>query len=1229
MKALSSQWNSKAPRAALLLGLFAVLGTIAIGFALYNHQFAHAAEMRKQFYLNKAHSLIDRTHADGIRSGQALIDRIVQYWSADSLRPPDEYLCIVNSKSKLVCHTLHPTKVGNYVGGNVLKDRPEAGSKLISLIGTDSSYVGEYISSSGQLQLAAFAPIPADNLILGIHRSRESLENEIYGELKHLVIAFIFICGVLIPVAMLMLYRTFRKSESDRLVSEQRFRELVENINDAVYVVGRNGRFEYVSPVVTSILGYRPEELIGKHFSLFIAEPEAELVKKRFLELLDGNLSPLVYRARAKDGSLRWIRTSSKPLYEDGSVRAIRGVIADIENIRQAESALQSILSVTSRVTGEEFFDNLTQSLCSTLECKYAFVGEIDSNNTKLVKILSVWSDKGKLENIEYNLDGTPCQHVLSKSECYFPSRVRELFPEDLLLVEMGVESYMGAPLLDNKGNAVGLLVIMDDQPMIRTNLLDTVCKVLGDRAALELGRRNRDQELRDSKQKYRALVENSPDIIFRLDHECKFLYVSPQISKVFGDPVQDFIGRTALELGYPEKDFEALSMEVASVFATGRIKETIVRLSTAGGEILFERRLIPEAGSDGAVRSVMSVCRDITELVESQLRYRQLFEEMRDGFALHEIITDKSGQPVDYRFIEVNPAFEKQTGLKASEIKGRTVREVLPGIEQKWIDIYGKVALQGTPVHFTDFNRELGKYFEVSCYRPQRNQFATIFQDVTERKRVQEQRDKIFELAPDIVCIFDFDGYIKQANPAASKILGWTEEELLSRPRNDFVHPEDIQATIESEQRIFEGESITDFENRCLCKDGSYRLLSWSISPKPLEKLIYAVARDVTNLKELEEERAKSAKLESIGVLAGGIAHDFNNILGAMLGNISLASTLSEKLDSKDISSLLTEAETAGLRARDLTLQLLTFSRGGAPVKRPTDIAALLRESTGFVLRGSNTGCRLDIEDNLRAASVDPGQISQMLNNILINADQAMPTGGTITVTAGNLSLEGEHNLPLDDGDYLKISISDQGEGIQPENLPLIFDPYFTTKETGSGLGLATCYSIVKRHTGHLEVTSQPGQGTTFQIYLPTSSGSPHQESNGAEHTSTFARKILVMDDERAIRKVADKMLSYLGHVVEMAENGEQALEMYQLALDNGQPFDIVILDLTVPGAMGGREAIDRLREIDPGVKAIVSSGYSQDQLLAEYKQHGFSGGVSKPYVLRQLESAINELSH
>ena len=1220
--------KNKAPIAALLLGLFAVLCTILIGYSLYIQQFAREAENRERFYLNKAHSLILRTHADGIRSGQEMIDRIVQYWSTDSLRPPDEYVCIVDSAGNLVCHTLHPTTVGTYVGDNKLKDLPTADGKLISLFGIDSSYVGEYVSSSGQLQLAAFVPIFGDNLILGIHRSRESLEREIFGELKHLVFAFILICGVLIPFAMLMLYRTLRKSESDLSASEQRYRELVENINDAVYVLGRNGRFEYISPVVTAFLGYRPEEVIGKHFSQFIAEPDTDKVKQRFMELLDGNLGQMVYRAKAKDGSLHWIRTSSRPVYEQGIAIAVRGVITDIENIRQAETALQSILSVTSRVTGEEFFDNLTQSLCSDLGCKYAFIGEVDSNNTNVVKTLSMWSDKGKLENIEYDPTGSPCMNILSDNECYYPSRVQELFPKDLLLAKMGVESYMGTPLLDNEGIPLGLLVIMDDQPMVKTNLLESVCKVLGDRAALELERRNSDQELRESEQKYRALIENSPDIIFRFDRQCRFLYISPQVIRVYNIDPQSLIGKTALALGFSDTDLEILNNGVASVFETGQINEAIVRISTSVGELLFERRLIPETNSNGDVMSVMSVCRDITEQVGNQLRYRQLFEEMHDGFALQEIITDESGQPVDFRFLDTNPACEKMTGFKTSEVKSKTIREIMPDIEQKLIDIYGKVALQGTPVHFTDFNKQLGRHYEITCYSPQRGQFATIFQDVTERTQAQEQRDSIFKLAPDIVCIFGFDGYIKQVNPAASKILGWTEEELLSRPRNNFVHPEDLQATIESEKLLFEGKPITDFENRCLCKDGTYRILSWSISAKPLEQQIYAVARDITDHKNLEEERAKSAKLESIGVLAGGIAHDFNNILGAMLGNISLASSLAEKLDNKDVSNLLAEAETAGLRARELTLQLLTFSRGGAPVKQPTDIAALIRESTGFVLRGSNVDCHLEIEDNLRAASVDPGQISQMLNNILINADQAMTSGGTINVTAGNLSLAGKHNMPLEDGDYIKISVTDQGEGISPENISLIFDPYFTTKKTGSGLGLATCYSIVKRHSGHLEVESQSGQGTTFHVFLPATPVQPHQEDERKKTISTSARKILVMDDEQAIRKVVGKMLSHLGHTVELAENGEEAVDFYKQALTGDQPFDIVILDLTVPGAMGGREAIDLLREIDPDVKAIVSSGYSQDQLLAEYRQYGFSGVVSKPYVLRQLESAINELA-
>ncbi len=379
----------------------------------------------------------------------------------------------------------------------------------------------------------------------------------------------------------------------------------------------------------------------------------------------------------------------------------------------------------------------------------------------------------------------------------------------------------------------------------------------------------------------------------------------------------------------------------------------------------------------------------------------------------------------------------------------------------------------------------------------------------------------------------------------------------------------------------------------------------------------------DVTEHEQLENERAKAAKLESIGVLAGGIAHDFNNILTAVIGNLSLANAFADD-DVQMAREVITEAEQACLRAKGLTQQLLTFAKGGEPIKKITSLSTLIRNSVSFSLRGSSSKCNFSIEEKLWDAEVDEDQISQVLNNLVINADQAMPDGGMITVQAENVNVGKNNQLPLKPGRYVKTTITDQGHGIAPNLLHRIFDPYFTTKQKGNGLGLATSYSIVKKHGGHITASSAQDAGATFRVYLPASSKQISISRTEIRQTPVAGGKILVMDDDQGVISVVEKMMDFIGHSMVTAADGEEAVMLFKNALRNGEPFDAVILDLTIPGGLGGRETVKKLREINPEVKAIVSSGYSNDPVLANPSKYGFSGVIVKPYRLEELKSKL-----
>jgi nitrogen-specific signal transduction histidine kinase/ActR/RegA family two-component response regulator len=372
-----------------------------------------------------------------------------------------------------------------------------------------------------------------------------------------------------------------------------------------------------------------------------------------------------------------------------------------------------------------------------------------------------------------------------------------------------------------------------------------------------------------------------------------------------------------------------------------------------------------------------------------------------------------------------------------------------------------------------------------------------------------------------------------------------------------------------------------------------------------------------------LEAELQRSSRLESLGILAGGIAHDFNNVLTVIMGNLALA-----KLDSSDLPVVgrwLSASEQGVMRARDLTLQLLTFAKGGDPVRKAVMLSEIVREAAEFAMHGSKARCEFRFADDVWPADVDKGQIGQVVQNIIINALQAMPDGGIIRITLQNAEVTAGSLPGLAAGRFLKLSIADNGQGINPEHLPRIFDPYFTTKQQGSGLGLATVYSIVNKHLGRIEVHSKLGEGTTFDVWLPAAHRPPDPAVPPDSMPVRQHGRVLVMDDEQTIRESATALLERVGLETQAVGDGTAVLREYALAKEAGRPFDVVILDLTVPGGMGGLETIEKLRQMDPQVRAIVSSGYSRDPVLAQYRAHGFLGMVPKPYDLHELVKVVH----
>ncbi|MFC1523668.1 PAS domain S-box protein [Thermodesulfobacteriota bacterium] len=513
---------------------------------------------------------------------------------------------------------------------------------------------------------------------------------------------------------------------------------------------------------------------------------------------------------------------------------------------------------------------------------------------------------------------------------------------------------------------------------------------------------------------------------------------------------------------------------------------------------------------------------------------------------------------------------------------------------------------------------------------------------DITKRKQLEETLrtnteliSGIFNTVDDGFIVVDRDYRILNANLAYCTQVSLPCEEVVGKPCFELSHHSDIPCHEAGEdcavKKVFEtGEPAVALHKH---NDGKGNVIFVETKAFPLRvdsdgvKSVIEVLHNVTERHLLEAEQLKSQKLESIGTLAGGIAHDFNNLLQGIFGFVSMAKLSADQPEK--VCTLLDQAENALSMSVNLTGQLLTFAKGGMPVINKTDLRPLIENASRFALSGSRSDYRLTIPEDLWCAETDEGQISQVIQNIVLNASEAMPDGGNIDITAENVEIPSKSKIQLPDGGkFIKVMIRDTGVGILEKHLSKIFDPYFTTKHKGSGLGLATSYSIIRNHGGAIEVISQPDNGTTFLIYLPATEAEQAAPAQPSRAAASGKYRILVMDDDEIVLSVAKEMLLALGHDVEFSMDGTRAIELYSQAFASETPYDLVILDLTIKGGMGGEETVKKLLEIDPNVKAVVASGYSDNPVLSNFRSHGFSAVLNKPYTLNDLKNCLNSLT-
>jgi PAS domain S-box-containing protein len=632
-------------------------------------------------------------------------------------------------------------------------------------------------------------------------------------------------------------------------------------------------------------------------------------------------------------------------------------------------------------------------------------------------------------------------------------------------------------------------------------------------------------------------------------------------------------------------------------------------------------------------------VAQRLKELNASEERYRRIFERNRAAM----LILDGD----DLAIADANRAACVFYGYRLEELKGLTHEDLLVVDEPESLE---QLSLESRTHLMAERHRlKNGEVRDVETYASAilvegRATLFVIIHDVTERRLVEEsmliEKERLaitLRHIDDGVITMGRQGEILLLNRKAEEIAEWSSSEVVGQPLGGVLQLHEMGAGGRLGRRLsLPWEEPAENSSRSVFKSvpeailrlrgGKQRLLE--LSGSPIKQLSGEVSgwvlafRDITEKKKIEEELVRAQKMEALGILAGGIAHDFNNLLTVLLGNLSLLSSGAD-LGPREVRNL-ENAETAVMRARDLAQQLLTFSSGGAPLREAASMGEVIQESVGFVLRGSAVRAEIEMAEDLWVVEIDPGQINQVLNNLLINAMQAMPSGGIVKIRGENL----EHPpATLPPCRHIAIHIIDQGKGIDEEHLDRIFDPYFTTKAGGRGLGLTSAYSIVKQHEGLLTVHSELGVGTTFSIHLPATKSPLEKASTDPEIVDKGAGRILVMDDDDGVRLVLESIVENLGYQPVATVDGEQTIACYRESLAENRPFDAVIMDLTIPGGMGGQEALEHLLVLDPGVRAIVVSGYSNNPVLAHYRDYGFKGRVSKPFRAQELGIVLSQV--
>jgi len=998
--------------------------------------------------------------------------------------------------------------------------------------------------------------------------------------------------------------------------SEERYRSLFEDADVLISIYDRNGLCQIMNKKVANLFGGDPEKYIGKTLPELHPDKGKDYAN-RLREVIDKGTSKDYEDEVVFPKGIRWLLSKVHPIYNaQEEIVAAQIISHNITERKKSEEALRESkerFDLAMNATKDGIFDwNLiTNEIYYSPGWKLMLGYQYDELPNKF----SVWENLTDPEDVKRSWKMQ--QELIKKRRDRFEIEFKMRHKNGHWVYILS----RAKAIFNDKGQAIR---------MIGTHV--------------DITDKKKSEETWHLAQTMAKIGSWSFDIASQQPTWSK------QMFEVLGcDPAKGVPSYKAHEKLFHPDDWEMFDQAVQASI-NGKPYNLEIRIIFPDGSLHWcNTQGYPRFDHNGKVIELFGTSQDITErkqaeeaLKESEEKYRLAMEATSDGLWDWNIKTGDVFYSQSWSEILSEDSVKQEFQTWESRLHPDDKPDTLSSFQ---LHLDGKVPFWRKEHRLQTKNGSwkwvLGRGRVVerdSAGRPKR--MIGTMTDISERKQAemelkksQERLQLALESADEGMWEWDLKTNQVTFDKGAMDMLGYTVDDFNAHEdfALDLIHPDEKDEILNIANAYISGKIKSyDVEFRLRHKGGNYKwvwsvgkITMWDKNGKPM--FFTGVHRDISERKIMEAQTLKVEKLEAVGTLAGGIAHDFNNMLGIILGNVSYLLHLYN--DNEELVEVLTDIQEGSKKAQKLTQQLLTFAKGGAPVKKATDLKSLIEESAKFVTRGAKVKCKFSLSDALWTAEVDSGQLNQVITNLVINANQAMPDGGIITLSARNTILEEGNKYYLSAGKYIEIIIEDQGVGISEKQLPKIFDPYFSTKQNGSGLGLSTAFSIIKKHDGHIIVESKIDEGTTFYIYLPVSGEQFLKAITKDSIKHSGKGKILVMDDEEHILKIAGRILTKMGYAPHFAKNGNQAIDMYASAYKSGTLFDAVILDLTIPGEMGGQLAIKGLLQIDPKVKAIVSSGYSNDPVMADYKDYGFLGVMPKPYSQDEVANVLNEV--